>query len=72
MKTQEIRKRKVQKKKKFTYLDCGAQVIYGPGPSTRGESRGPSRGGLRSKPDKIKPGKSLGYIQGQFGPRQDR
>ena len=44
--------------------NCGAQVIYGPGSFTRGESRGPSRGGLWPKPDKIKPGKSLGYIQG--------
>ena len=51
--------------------NCGAQVIYGPGPFTRGESRGPSRGGLWPKPDKIKPEKSLGYIQGLFGPRQD-
>ena len=50
---------------------CGAQVIYGPGPSTRGESRGPSRGGLWPRPDKIKHEKSLGYIQGQFSPRQN-
>ena len=53
------------------FINCGAQVIYGPGPSARGESRGPSRGGLWPKPDKIKHKKSLGYIQGQFGPRQN-
>ena len=28
------------------YARCGAQVIYRPGPFTRGESKGPSRGGL--------------------------
>ena len=53
------------------YNMCGAQIIYGPGPSTRGESRGLSRGGLWPKSDKIKHEKSLGYIQGQFGPQQN-
>ena len=32
---------------------CGVQMIYGPGPSIRGESKGPSRGGLWPKLDKI-------------------
>ena len=47
------------------------QVIYGPGPSTRGESKGPSRGGLWPKPDKIKHRMASGYCRGQFGPRQN-
>ena len=41
-------------------------MIYGPGPSTRGESKGPSRGGLRPKLDKI----AFGYHRRQVGPRQ--
>ena len=45
---------------------CGAQMIYGPGPSTRGESKGPSRGGLWPNLDKI----AYGYRRGQFSPRQ--
>ena len=50
---------------------CGAQVIYGPGPFTRGESEGPSRGGLWPKPDNIKHKIALGYSRGQFNPRQN-
>ena len=50
---------------------CGAQVIYGSGPFTRGESKGPSRGGLWSKPDNIKHKIALGYSRGQFSPRQN-
>ena len=46
------------------------QVIYGPGPSTRGESKGPSREGLWPKPDKIKHKIALGYSRGQFSPWQ--
>ena len=45
---------------------CGAQMIYGPGPSTRGESKGPSRGGLWPELDRI----AFGCCRGQFGPRQ--
>ena len=45
---------------------CGAQMIYGPGPSTWAESKSPSRGGLWSKLDKI----AFGYRRGQVGPRQ--
>ena len=47
-------------------LVCGAQMIYGPGPSTRGESKGPSRGRLWPKLNKI----AFGYCRGQFSPRQ--
>ena len=49
---------------------CGAQIIYGPGPFTRGESKGPSRGGLWPKLDNIKHKIALGYSRGQFSPRQ--
>ena len=38
----------------------GAQMIYGPGPSTQGESKGPSRGGLWPELDKI----AFGYRRG--------
>ena len=38
---------------------CGAKIIYGPGPFTRGESKGPSRGGLWPKLDKYKTQDSL-------------
>ena len=41
-------------------------MIYGPGPSTRGEPKDPSRGGLWPKLDKI----SFRYRRGQFSPRQ--
>ena len=41
-------------------------MVYGPGPSTRGESKGPSRGGLWPNLDKI----AYGYRRGQFSPRQ--
>ena len=41
-------------------------MIYGSGPSTRGESKGPSRGGLQPKLDKV----AYGYRRGQFSPRQ--
>ena len=51
--------------------NCGAQVIYGPGPFTRGESKGPSRGGLWLKPDNIKHKIALGYSRGQFSPQQN-
>src|SRR6266581_15926 len=50
---------------------CRAQVIHGPGPFTRGESKGPSRGGLWPKPDNIKYKIALGYSRGQFSPRQN-
>ena len=50
---------------------CGAQVIYGPGPFTCGESKGPSRGGLWFKPDNTKHKIVLGYSWGQFSPRQN-
>ena len=50
---------------------CGAQVIYGPSPFTRGESTSPSRGGLWPKPDNIKNMIALGYSRGQFSPRQN-
>ena len=49
---------------------CGAQIIYGPDPFTRGESKGPSRGGLWPKLDNIKHKIALGYSRGQFSPRQ--
>ena len=49
---------------------CGAQLIYGPCPFTRGESKSPSRGGLWPKPDNIKHKIALGYSRGQFSPRQ--
>ena len=39
---------------------CGAQMVYGPGPSTQGESKGPSQGGLWPKLDKI----AFGYRRG--------
>ena len=45
-------------------------IIYGPSPFICGESTGPSRGGLWSKPDNIKHKIALGYSQGQFNPRQ--
>ena len=48
------------------HTNCGAQMIYGPDPSTRGESKGPSRGRLWPKLDKI----AFGYCRGQFSPRQ--
>ena len=44
----------------FIFYYCGAQMIYGPGPSTQGESKGPSRGGLWPKFDKI----AFGYRRG--------
>ena len=50
----------------FMNSKCGAQMIYGPGPSTQGESKGPSRGGLWPKFNKI----AFGYRRGQFSPRQ--
>ena len=50
---------------------CGAQVIYGPGPFTRRESKGPSRGGLWPKPDNMKHKIALGYSRGRFSPRQN-
>ena len=53
------------------FYKCGAQVIYGPGLFTRGESEGPNRGGLRPKPDNIKHRMALGYSRGKFSPRQN-
>uniref|UniRef100_A0A7N2N8H2 Bidirectional sugar transporter SWEET n=1 Tax=Quercus lobata TaxID=97700 RepID=A0A7N2N8H2_QUELO len=60
----------------FLFLNGGTWTIYallvrdyfllGPDPSTRGESEGPSRGGLRPKLDKI----AYGYRRGQLSPRQ--
>ena len=49
---------------------CGAQVIYGPGPFTREESKGPSRGGLWSKLNNITHKIALGYSRGSLSPRQ--
>ena len=49
---------------------CGAQVIYGPDPFTRGESKGPSRGGLWPKLNNIMHKIALGYSRGQFSSRQ--
>ena len=45
-------------------------MIYGPGPSTRGESKGPSREGLWPKLNNIKHKIALGYSRRQFSPRQ--
>ena len=45
---------------KITKTYCEAQMIYGPGPSTQGESKGPSRGGLWPKSNKI----AFGYRRG--------
>ena len=55
---------------KLLFENCRAQVIYGPGPFTRGESEGPSREELWSKLDHIKRKTVLGYSRGQFSPRQ--
>src|SRR6266568_2358308 len=46
--------------------NCGAQTIYGPGPSTWGKSEGPSRGGLWPKLDQI----AYGHRRGRLSPRQ--
>ena len=45
-------------------------IIYGPGPFTHGESKGPSQGGLWPKLNNIKHKIALGYSRGQFSPRQ--
>ena len=45
-------------------------IIYGPGPFTRGESKGPSRGELWPKLNEVKHKIALGYSRGQFSPRQ--
>ena len=50
----------------FFKNELWAQIIYGPGPFTRGGTKGPSREGLWPKLDKI----ALGYRRGQFNPRQ--
>ena len=45
-------------------------IVYGPDPFTRGESKGPSRGGLWPKPNNIKHKIALGYSRGPLSPRQ--
>ena len=45
-------------------------IVYEPGPFTRGESKGPSRGGLWPKLNNIKHKIALGYSRGQFSPQQ--
>ena len=49
---------------------CGAQIIYRPDPFTRGEPKGPSRGGLWPKLNNIKYKIALGYSRGPLSPRQ--
>ena len=56
---------------KINIYICGAQVIYGSGPFTRGESKGPSRGGLWPKLDNTRHKIALGYSRGQFSFRQN-
>ena len=41
-------------------------MVYGPGPSTQGESKGPSRGGLWPNINKT----AFGHRRGYFSPRQ--
>ena len=45
-------------------------IVYGPGPFTRGESKGPSRGGLWPKLNNIKHKIALGYSRGPLSPQQ--
>ena len=45
-------------------------IVYGPGPFTRRESKGPSRRGLWPKPNNVKHKIALRYRRGPLSPRQ--
>ena len=59
-----------KKKSIMLLLSLWGPIVYGPGPFTRRESKGPSRGGLWPKPNNVKHRIALRYRRGPLSPRQ--